>query len=78
MKKIKDLANFLELNEEGMNGIRAGLSVISATTVAAAKTTLPGGGKTGDATAASSEYDDELEDTTAVQIGDATQIGNPV
>jgi hypothetical protein len=75
MKKINDLANFLELNEDGMKEIRAGLQVIAAGNVAQAKTTLPGGGKTGDATAASNEYSDELEDTTAyVPVGGATQI----
>ena len=74
MKKIKDLANFLELREDGMKDIRAGLQAIGSAPVATAKTTVAGGGQTGDTTAASHEHGEDAEDTTAVSIGDATQV----
>ena len=69
--KSQDLVDVLELSDDELKGVTGGLAAVQTVssnrlqlrsfTRVSAGTTLPGGGS-GDPTAASFEYSDELED----------------
>jgi hypothetical protein len=57
----KDLASVFGIEDAVMRNVAGGATII--------RTTLPGGGQPGDPTAASFEYNDELEDTVTSGAG---------
>lgn len=77
MRRNKDLASLFELQETALGGVATGIAAtqqpirdvdtspvgpgVPVVVTPVVRTTLPGGGQSGDATAASFEYGDELE-----------------
>lgn len=60
-RRNKDLASLFEIEDAALQRVAA---AEGANAVVIQKTTLPGGGQPGDPTAASFEYNDELESST--------------
>jgi len=60
-RRNKDLASLFAIEDEALQRVAAAHGASSLPGIVVQKTTLPGGGQPGDPTAASFEYNDELE-----------------